>query len=282
MICKKCGNEIPYNGKINKRNVISKLLLMIFTTVAVLLIAIVIMRTAKEEKSSKGFINAEGYYIFGSYEQDGNESNGPEPIEWVILDENENGTLLISRYVLDCVQYNTVEVEVTWESCSLRYWMNNEFYNTAFDDSMKANINTVTIVNEDNQLFGTPGGNNTSDKVFCLSVSDILKYYDFNSWYSDKGYGFSQALITPATKYAESRGVYTETVTNDDYTDMLSENKYSEDCIGMTGAYWWLRSPGNDSSCACFVYDAGSAGAYSRIHADSDDRGVRPALYINK
>ncbi len=266
-----------------EKSVKSKIVIGVIAVFLILAVVIVvIVNSSASKKTAKGFVNNEGYYVFGTYEQDGDESNGPEPIEWVILDENENGTLLLSRYVLDCVPYNTVDEDVTWETSGLRNWMNNDFYNAAFDDDEKANINTVTVVNEDNPMFGTPGGNNTSDKVFCLSVSELLEYYDFNSWEDDNWKGFSQKLITPSTKYAVGRGVWTETVTDDVYEDMLSKNNYSADCIGMTGSYWWIRTPGNDSSCACFVYDAGSAGAFSKIHVSKEDRGVRPAIYINR
>ena len=37
--------------------------------------------------------------MFGSYEQDGDEENGPEPIEWIVLDKDDEGNILvISRY----------------------------------------------------------------------------------------------------------------------------------------------------------------------------------------
>lgn len=74
----------------------------------------------------------DGYIIFGVYEQDGDLTNGPEPIEWEVLGTDSNGTLLVSRYILDCQPYNTEYVDVTWETCSLRAWLNDDFLNTAF------------------------------------------------------------------------------------------------------------------------------------------------------
>ena len=241
-----------------------------------------------EEKRADGFINDEGYYVFGLYEQDGDVSNGPEPIEWEILDENENGTLLISRYILDCVQYNTEDTDVTWETCSLREWMNNDFYNAAFDDEMKSRINTVTLVNEDDPRYGTPGGNDTIDNIFCLSLSEILKYYSFNFYISNQWVGYSEALIIPATKYATDNGVFTYSITDSYYKMMLSS--YSEDCVGKTGASWWLRTPGEHNKRTCIVEPYGKTGVNSSpflghslvVYNSADDFGVRPALYINK
>ncbi len=246
---------------------------------------------AEEERTPDGYINDEGYYVFGWYEQDGDESNGPEPIEWEILDQNENGTLLVSRYVLDRVAYdNDGDTYDTWETCSLREWLNNDFYNTAFDDEMKSRINTVTLVNEDNKKFGTPGGNDTNDKIFCLSLSEILRYYSFDSWDPTDAigndYGYSQALITPATYYASHRRlVGTHFITDEEYKNLLSERNYSDDCVGECGASWWLRSPGEFRSQACIVNFKGMASDNVNLPTNSNAPGgcgVRPALYINK
>ena len=211
----------------------------------------------------------------------------------MILDENENGTLLLSRYALDCVKYNTKSTAVTWETCSLRSWMNNDFYNTAFSDEEKSVINTVNLVNEDNQSYGTEGGNDTNDRIFALSVSEIFKYYSSNSGDSDQWIDYnSESLITPATVYAQNKGVYTYTITRNDYYNYLKDENYSENCIGSTGCCWWLRSPGSSGKS---VYTVTSEGFANEDHVDSStvpvfevepDRvygyGVRPALYINR
>ena len=69
---------------------------------------------------------------FGSYEQDNNPANGKEEIEWIVLDVQGDRSLLISKYALDCKKYNTEWTDGTWESCSLRKWLNSDFLNAAF------------------------------------------------------------------------------------------------------------------------------------------------------
>ena len=179
----------------------------------------------------------------------------------------------------------SVAGEVTWETCDLRSWMNDDFYNAAFDDEMKACINTVTIVTEDNQSWETSSGNDTSDKIFVLSESEIKKYYSFNLWDSVMECGYSEALIIPPTKYAEDNGVYTRTLTNSDFQYILSDENYSEDCIGKIGSYWWLRSPGRYDNTPCIVDAIGRTGTGGQQVLPgywTNDVGVRPALYINK
>ena len=118
---------------------------------------------------------------FGHYEQDGDESNGPEPIEWLILAEEDDRMLLVSRYSLDYQPYNTDYTDVTWETCSLRKWLNEEFINAAFDASEQEQILTVVNTNPDNTNFEAwgivEGGNDTEDRVFLLSADEADQYF---------------------------------------------------------------------------------------------------------
>ena len=59
-------------------------------------------------------------YVFGHFEQDGDEENGPEKLEWIVMDTGEDSMLLLSRYVLLPMRYNEEYVDVTWETSSLR------------------------------------------------------------------------------------------------------------------------------------------------------------------
>ena len=76
--------------------------------------------------------NARTILTFGKYEQDNNPDNGPEEIEWIVLEEHDGNLLLLSRYGLDAVPYNDEGAETTWEESTLRSWMNSDFLETAF------------------------------------------------------------------------------------------------------------------------------------------------------
>ena len=70
---------------------------------------------------------------FGHYEQDNDTSNGPEEIEWRVLAAEGSRVLVISEYALDVKKYNAGSVGITWENCTLREWLNGEFFQTAFN-----------------------------------------------------------------------------------------------------------------------------------------------------
>ena len=183
---------------------------------------------------------------FGNYPQD--KAGTEKPIEWIVMKNEGNQVLLLSKYVLDAKPYNEELEEVTWETSDIRQWLNNEFYTTAFNKTEKAKIQTSLIKNEDNSEYGTSEGNDTEDKVFLLSEKEA------ETLFSDE-----EERIAKATEYAEKSGVY------------VNKEK---------AAWWWLRSPGYDGSSAAGVYSSGwVCGSGGDICNGSD--GVRPALHLN-
>ena len=85
------------------------------------------------------------YITFGKYEQDNDTSNGKEDIEWLVLDVQGDKAFVISKYALDAKAYNEDETAISWETITLRKWLNNDFYNSAFTSSEKNRISVVNL-----------------------------------------------------------------------------------------------------------------------------------------
>ena len=223
---------------------------------------------------------------FGHYEQDGNTANGKEEIEWQVIKVEGGRVLVLSRYILDCKTYHETSEDVTWETCDLRKWLNNDFKNEAFTSSEQAKIPTVTLVNKDNPYFGTPGGKDTQDQIFCLSTDEVKDVIGYNHYDEEEMVGHGQKLLAQVTKYALSRGADEELIEEGDYLYrfMLVDYGYSRDVIGLRTGNWWLRSPGSNPGFACFVSHVGTAGPGNSLWADHSfniGMAVRPALYIS-
>ncbi len=73
--------------------------------------------------------------VFGRYEQDRSRTDGLEPILWTVVEKKENKVKLISKFSVGQRQYHTREEAVTWESSSLRGWLNGEFLRSSFSGS---------------------------------------------------------------------------------------------------------------------------------------------------
>ena len=215
---------------------------------------------------------------FGTYPQssDGNGGYNDDPIKWRVLQNADGHLLLLADRNLDAVQYNTNDTSVTWETSTMRSWLNGygsavnqagtdysvspaaSFLGTAFTTGEQAAIPAVTVVNANNPEYGTAGGNNTTDKLFLLSIAEATTTgFGFTDNYSD-----TDVRKAGNTDYAKSRGIYTYT--------------YSSTGCGD----WWLRSPGDNDDNAAVVGGNGNVDR-TGFNVDANDVGVRPAFHID-
>lgn len=201
------------------------------------------------------------YVSFGTYPQT-KAGNDATPIEWLVLARDGDKALLISRYGLDAQPYNKDYTSVTWETCTLRTWLNGTFYNKAFSSAEQAAILTTRVDNGENQGYNewnTNGGNNTQDKVFLLSYAEANKYFGVTYDNSSN----AKSRVAP-TAYAIEQKAYT------DYGCKTDD--------GIDSGMWWLRSPGYNQQVAAEVNNSGS---FLQSQVDITDICVRPALWVN-
>jgi len=303
--CNKCGadlEKIPEtNGVQNKAAGNKKMIVIISVAITAAVVALIVgvvffARNGIKAPTGSGMSDETGTNTasveevknakvgdvikFGSYEQDNNLSNGKEPIEWVVVGTRDGHTLLLSAYALDCKNYNEEKSDITWENCTLRSWLNNDFYNTAFSTSDKKRIVTAHNENPDSyelykpwnsgsDVYGAEGGNATDDKVFLLSWTEARDYLDGKLYdFAPRAGNYNQKLLCRPTAYAKAQGVWT-------YSN--SGNYYPSDTAGC--CLWWLRSPGHTQDTAAFVHECGAL--YYDYDVSFSGWGVRPALLID-
>ena len=97
--------------------------------------------------------------------------------EWIVLKREGDILTLLSKDCINQKPYNTEYEDVTWETCSLRKWLNEEYINEAFDGIEQQLIEETVIENPDNSEYGTEGGNDTKDKIFLLSLEEVEEYF---------------------------------------------------------------------------------------------------------
>ena len=185
---------------------------------------------------------------FGHYEQDDNSSNGKEEIEWLVLAKDGDRLLVVSKYALDCRAYNTSYTDATWETCSLRKWINGAFLKSAFNSGEQKLIQKTTVTADKNPSYSTSPGNNTTDKVFLLSINEVNKYFNSDS-----------ARECQGTAYCYAQGACK---------------------AGYDNCWWWLRSPGDDYNNAARV-DSDGYVYHDGFNAYSTSVAVRPAMWIS-
>ena len=211
---------------------------------------------------------------FGRYEQDNRTSNGKEEIEWRVLetDERNGRVLLVSLYGLDTQPFDTTRSRVvTWESCTLRRWLNNEFLNSAFTGEEQSAILTSYHGDEDSsaatQWLSSPAWDRQAkDKVFLLSYHDADRLY----FYETTSYG---SLMTSdrerrcgITEYAAARGALVS---------------HEHDVNGRPTGRWWLRTPRTLNGRTYDIYLVRSGGDIDIDGASAKYMAVRPAVWVS-
>lgn len=96
---------------------------------------------------------------------------------WIVLDLQKDKALIISEKVLEHRAYHEMWEYVRWEGCTLRGYLNDEFLSSTFSVAEQSRILEAIVINNDNPWYGTDGGNNTIDKVFILSLEEIVEYF---------------------------------------------------------------------------------------------------------
>ena len=185
--------------------------------------------------------------VLGTYEQDNERANGEEEIRWRVLAVEEGRALVVSEYALDCRPYHDILENVTWETCSLRSWLNEEFMNIAFSEAEKAMISESLIDAENNPSYSTEAGRETRDRVFLLSMSEVTAYL-----------GSDISTRCEPTAYAVYNGIWPGEGGN---------------------CWWWLRNPGYDQRSATYVRSSGTIYGHGD-YANYRSGAVRPAMWI--
>ena len=194
-----------------------------------------------------------------------------EPLKWRVLDPSTG--LVLCESIIDSQAYsNTIykygtdpygytaywnDAEHThyandYATSSIRAWLNDDFYNTAFSSSQKASILTSEL---DNKAYSTSyseyDSETTYDKIFLLSYSEMQN--------TACGFSSSSARQAKGTDYAKCQGLWVNS---------------SNEC-----SYQRLRSAGNYSYYTCYVYSGGGLNSY--WYVNNTNYGVRPALKIS-
>lgn len=186
---------------------------------------------------------------FGKYD----ESIGTnQDIEWLMLDKNDTSYLLLSRYVLDCKNYNDTDESVNFRNSTLNEWLNTYFLDRAFTEDEKEYLNKVST-------FALAGGNVVSipDIALCKNYfgepeSDLTNY----------------RLSSKATNYAKSNHVEYVDALNTDFADCASFF-LSDNGTGAGNVAAWVGRYGR-------IYEDGQ-----KVKLEYGD-GVRPVITLSK
>lgn len=229
----------------------------------------------------KGNVTYDCIY-FGNYPQSDATGQKKEPIKWRILSINGTDAFLVADQNLDVYMYNEEHTDVTWETSTLRSWLNgydsdanacgkdytkDNFIDRAFTGTEQAAISSVSVINDDNPKYNTTGGKNTKDKIYLLSIEEAGNTeYGFLPYVNADGGGVrDNARIRTNTAYVAAGGVINAPATNS---------------VGRAN-WWWLRSPGDSTSDAAYVDNNGVDSVMGMGAGNHKNGAICPVLHLN-
>lgn len=225
-----------------------------------------VLVSGEETDSSEGLHNpvvktdvlAWDTITFGNYWQEDTNDDGEtntndekKPIRWRVLSVEGDDAFLMADQAIESRPFNEEGSAVTWEKCSLRKWLNEDFIKEAFTEEEQAAIMETTVVNKDNEEYNTEAGADTQDKIYLLSIDEA----------ADTQYGFEKSDKAAFHRTSPAREV--------------AQTMYSSEAYNAF--FWWLRSPGKEN-CVSNVGMAGdgdSEGTFAQTYG-----AVRPVLHL--
>ena len=203
---------------------------------------------------------------FGNYYQRNDSTK--DPVKWRVLSNAGGQLFLLADQNLEVFQYHTERENVTWETCTMRSWLNgydaaytdDNFLDAAFSDREQAAIAVTNVINYDNEEYDpgsgnfTDGGNDTTDRVFLLSIMDL----------------YNRVYFPPKTSDLSTNTVY------------VADGGKLRSYMNPAGEAdrWWLRSPGFTQKEAAFMEDLGGSVPEGNP-VDNRNTAVRPAFNLN-
>lgn len=187
--------------------------------------------------------------------------------EWRVLEVQNNTALIITEYIIEQRAYHNAYKDITWADCSLRKYLNSEFYDR-FTAAEKSRIIPVLNKNPDNQWYGTKGGTDTQDSIFLLSIEETVCRYFGDS---------SSKLYSPG----KNQRYWFERKDKNNSKRIARLEKRKEGSW-----WWWLRSPGRVSIKAVYIHGDGNIGIQGNnilkgnISDGECKGGLRPALWL--
>ena len=174
--------------------------------------------------------------------------------DWIILEIRDGKTLLLSEKILERRAYHNSQANVAWEQCTLRKYLNSEFYNSFHPDYRSKIVHTY-ITNSKNLWYGTFCGRNTNDYIFLLSLEEVVRYFGDTGQLKTRPNNYAKCIDD---EYNNSRAAYTDK--------------------GET-SWWWLRCLGSSTGNVADVLSDGRINI-DGVNVINDNGGVRPALWI--
>ncbi len=191
--------------------------------------------------------------------------------EWYVIKEENGKRLCLSKDIIDIRPFNNSAEKTSWETSDIRKWLNTTMLDS-FSENERKKISLSRIINHNNPIFNTYGGNDTEDHFFLLSLAEVLDIFklDIQDYIDDN-------LVS--TRARNNELVSSVSMNERRLKEASVESGIDYQLIQGQAIGWWLRTPGASEDRAVRINCFGVV----RIHGREVNRnlvGIRPAFWM--
>ncbi|MBQ5970395.1 MAG: hypothetical protein IJL52_09865 [Clostridia bacterium] len=192
-----------------------------------------------------------------------------EPIPWHIVEASDGSNYIVSAIMLDAQPFTNTRYVETNESysdsgcgtyasnfahSSLRSWLNDSFYNTAFSEAQKENIRDDVAVDNDSAFEGMYNAESTTDQIYLMSAQEV------------QAHSGTISFVAPMTDYVKCQGI--------------SNNRISFGGDPETCALWRLRTPYDSKTMMSVDMNGALYTEFPYYMGVTDNGGICPACRL--
>jgi len=198
--------------------------------------------------------------------------------KWRVLDVQGLRAFIVSEQIVQKRPYHSFYADISWEKSSIRYYLHNDYLNTAFTPKEQKRITYSKNITRNNTWYSTYSGNDTYDKIVLLTINDVVKYFGdsgdlkaHKAWYVDGEQSAFKDGDMLSIGYTESEDGYL-------LHDQYDSGRIAKEANGNAG-WWWTRTPGFDTYSVAVIDSDGTIRMNGRIASDTKG-GMRPAMWV--
>lgn len=103
-----------------------------------------------------------------------------QPLQWHTLKKERGKVLVITQDCIAVKPFHAAQEAANWQKCTLRKWLNKDFFNSAFtEEEKKRFLESENLTHRDNGSNGSVKSSSfiTKDFIFLLSKEEVEQYF---------------------------------------------------------------------------------------------------------
>lgn len=235
---------------------------------------------------------------FGKYYKDDLKGKNKEDLEWILLRKDENEAILCTKYIIDRKMYEESGTQMIFNDASISKWLNDDFYNIAFENEniikdnkgCKVNLLDIKMVHSVplylRYLWVNTAATKYANRYFEKFKQNGKEYLrikrDDINWYSD---GFDTYYVVNGNYISNQPGTTGRIFNSDDYVYIGKQVVDGQEIEFNIENNYWVLDSNNEKKPFCKIYATetgiGIAGLGSDREVAKILNGVRPMIKID-